>query len=177
MSEIWKFIPGFEGFYQASSLGRIKSVRRTVRGRWGNPCEIAERILVPSYTKVGYGHVLLYRNGVRTTRTIHVLVAAAFLGPRSNESINHIDGDKRNNRPSNLEYCSIAHNNRHALRTGLRINARGERHGRAKLHEGQIIEIRHRAASGAIQRRLANDYSVSAQTVCKIVNRQKWKHV
>jgi hypothetical protein len=176
-NEVWKPVPGYEGFYEVSDLGRVKSIGRIIKDRWGKDRFAPERVLVVSYTLAGYGHVLLYRNGVRITRTVHVLVAATFIGPRSDASINHIDGDKRNNRPSNLEYCSVATNNRHALDNRLRVNPRGERHGRSKLSQDQVLEIRSRVASGELQFRVAQNFGVTKQTVCKIVNRQKWQHV
>ncbi len=177
MQETWKPVVGFEGLYEVSDQGRVKSLQRTVNGPHGSKHTLPERVLAGGQTETGYWHVLLYREGVRRTRVVHVLVAEAFLGPRVGDSINHIDGNKDNNAAGNLEYCSHGDNNRHALRTGLRVNAKGSRHGHAKLNEEQVSQIRQLVASGRLQKHVARMFQVSKQTICKIVKRQKWQHV
>lgn len=174
--ENWKPVIGFDGLYEVSDFGRVKSLARKAKGLHGT-VDIPERILSLTLTTGGYQKVLLYRNGARCTRTVHKLVAAAFIGPKTNDGINHKDGDKTNNRPSNLEYCSQLENNCHALRTGLRTNPKGERHGRSKLTAVQVTQIREMAHKGRLQKEIAQLFGVSKQTVCKIVNRQKWQHI
>lgn len=108
MKEIWKDIPGYRGFYQASTFGRIRSVDRNITqiGRGGKPFTrlIKGRILKPGrYNKRGHLSVVLGRgtNGIQ----VHYLVAVTFLGSRpNNDDIRHIDGDPQNNRVDNLAY-------------------------------------------------------------------------
>ena len=76
----------------------------------------------PGPLKGGYQHIVFSRNGVVTDRLVHVLVAEAFIGPKpQRHDVNHMDGNKQNNRPENLEYCTRGDNHRHAYRTGLRV--------------------------------------------------------
>ena len=103
MSEIWKPIVGYEGLYEVSSFGRIRSV---VNG-W---------LLTPDEAR-GYLRVTLYKNGARNRQPVHRLVAMAFLpNPRNKTTINHIDEDKSNNCVSNLEWCTPKENCNHGNR-------------------------------------------------------------
>src|SRR5690349_12695799 len=92
-AEIWRPIPGFEKFYDVSNCGRVRGVRR-----W--------KIRSPNLTVKGYLHITLFQYGKRFKPIgIHRLVAWAFLGPQETGIVvNHIDGNPRNNRLSNLEY-------------------------------------------------------------------------
>jgi len=105
--EVWKDVAGYEGIYQVSDLGNVKSLNYHRERR--------EKLLHPSEDKNGYLIVLLYKNGKRKLRKVHQLVAEAFLTNEGNlPSINHKDENKRNNRASNLEYCSVGYNNRYS---------------------------------------------------------------
>ena len=99
MEEIWKDISGYEGLYQISNLGRVKSFPR-------NGTIKSERILNLFHTKDGYLFVCL-RNKGRSYPKIHRLVAEAFLdNPYNKETVNHIDGNKENNNVNNLEWAT-----------------------------------------------------------------------
>ena len=105
--ERWKDIDGFEGLYQVSDCGAVKSLCKT------------ERKLKPRMCK-GYETVCLCKNGVRNYRRINRLVAIAFIpNPENKPEVNHKDGNKRNNTVSNLEWCTASENQRHARSTGL----------------------------------------------------------
>lgn len=106
MKEIWKSIPGYEGFYEASDLGNIKSLERKYR-RPGNRI-IRERILKPNATKKGYYRVELYLLG-RKKFSVHRLVMLAFKG-ESNLQVDHINGIRDDNRLINLEYVTNREN-------------------------------------------------------------------
>lgn len=114
--EVWKDIPGYEGFYQASTLGRIKSLERLdSKGR-----RLKGRILKDGESSNGYRVVSLVRDGKQHSFTIHRLVAKLFLDRVDGKDyINHIDGDKNNNRVDNLEWCTKSENTNHAIRLGL----------------------------------------------------------
>jgi hypothetical protein len=122
--EIWKDIKNFEGLYQVSNLGRVKSLKRELTdGRiW------EERILKTPLSS-GYPCVSLRLNNVYYKERVHRLVGHAFVnGYQDKYTINHKDGDKTNNEYSNLEWCSLSENIKHALRTGLN-------NAPAKMHE------------------------------------------
>lgn len=140
--EIWKTIPGYEGLYSISNDGRVKNER------WNS-------FLRPSINHGGYACIRLSREGCPRFWTVHALVALTFIGPRPDgKVINHLDGNKLNNRPENLEYCTGAENMRHAAEHGLMSSGevhsritkattnRGEQVHLAKLTEAQVIEMR-----------------------------------
>lgn len=99
MEEIWKDIPGYEGLYQASNLGRIKSIYRY------------KKILIPYIDKNGYLRVRLYKNKVGTYKGIHKWVAETFIpNPNNFIEINHKNEIKTDNRVENLEWCNNLYN-------------------------------------------------------------------
>lgn len=109
--EIWKDIPGFEGFYKVSTLGRIQSAKRpSTKGK----------ILKQGITTKGYNKVTLCTNGVTLSRETHRFVGLTFIpNPENKPCINHINGIKTDNSVENLEWCTQQENVQHAFRTGL----------------------------------------------------------
>lgn len=100
MSDEWRDIPNWEGWYQASCAGAIKRVRASKGTRVG-------RILNPCRHKDGYLVVKLYRDTAFIQFLVHTIIAATFIGPKPDGTeVNHKDGDKRNNDASNLEYVT-----------------------------------------------------------------------
>lgn len=119
MVEIWKDIDGFEGFYQVSNLGRVKSLARVVNDYRGTGKHNKERILKPKRKNVAnsYLTVCFSKYGTITTHQIHTLVARAFLGnPDAGQEVNHKNGVKGDNRVENLEWVSRRENIMHASR-------------------------------------------------------------
>ena len=116
-TEIWKDINGYEGKYQVSNLGRVKSLARFRVGKSGSNTRMPEQLLKQSITKDGYKRVGL-RNGYRQKYFfIHRLVAQAFIpNPDNLPQVNHIDENKANNCVDNLEWCSIVYNNTYGNR-------------------------------------------------------------
>lgn len=114
--EEWKDIQGYEGLYQVSNLGRVKSLYRlNSRGQ-----KIKGKILKYSINPKGYAIVILCKNGITKTISVHRLVAIHFIeNPNNLNVINHIDGNKINNNITNLEWCTQSENVKHAYRTGL----------------------------------------------------------
>ena len=120
--EIWKDIPGYEGLYQASSYGRIKSMARVVFGK--RQKTIHERVLSPVPFTNGYLGVQLCNFGVKRW-TIHRLVCMAFYGvPDEKQHVDHIDYCKTNNSVDNLRWISNIENQRHSRinKTGIKLN-------------------------------------------------------
>ena len=126
MDELWQPIDGYQGLYEVSNLGRVRSLDRSVakRGRAGvmMTLRLQGKILQPQPDGGKRLFVTLSKNGKYKPTKVHKLVAAAFIGPRPEGlDINHIDGDHQNNAVSNLEYCTRSENMKHAVRLGLVI--------------------------------------------------------
>lgn len=116
--EIWKDIEGYEGYYQISNNGRVKSVRRRIYLGNGYTKFIEGRIRKAELSKHGYIRVLLSINGKNRKYFTHRLVANAFLNKIDGcDFVNHINGIKTDNRVDNLEWCTPAQNIRHAIET------------------------------------------------------------
>lgn len=116
IKEEWKSIKGFEGLYEVSNLGKVKSLSRIVN-RMGIKQPVRERMLSPKLTKVGYLMVGLHKEATEKYFFVHRLVASAFLeNPQGFNEVNHKDENKRNNRADNLEWCSHKYNNAYGTR-------------------------------------------------------------
>lgn len=116
MSEIWKDIKGYEGFYQCSNLGRVKSLDRYVEEHTGKKQFRKGQIIKPKTNKSnGYLQLALNKDCVRKMKYVHILVAETFI-ENTNElkTVNHKDGNKLNNCVDNLEWASYSENNKHA---------------------------------------------------------------
>lgn len=113
-NEIWKDIEGYEGLYQVSNLGRVKSLERKVSTiNNGTKClkHIDESILKPIKISNGYITINLYINGIRKKHFVHRLVANAFIpNPNNYSQVNHKDENKENNSVDNLEWCTSKYN-------------------------------------------------------------------
>lgn len=123
--EIWKDINGYEGYYQISNKGNVRSLDRFdgVHDRQGT-------IIKPSLKQNGYLQVGLRKHSTRKWIGIHRLVAIHFIeNPDNKPQVNHIDGNKQNNNVENLEWVTAKENQNHAAKRGLRDNMpKGERH-------------------------------------------------
>ena len=119
-NEIWKEIPGCDGNYMISNLGRVKSKERTYKsGRsYGVTRKNKEKVMKNCVGKSGYEQVTLtLENGKRKSFHIHRLVAEAFVpNNKKYTCVNHIDENKRNNKASNLEWCNVSYNNNYGTR-------------------------------------------------------------
>ena len=111
MEEEWRDIPNYEGLYQVSNLGRVKSLARKTNQTNKNR-HVKERILCQSKNKYGYMTIVLRRDNKRFNHIVHRLLMSAFKGC-SELPVNHIDGNKSNNIISNLEYCTYQENTIH----------------------------------------------------------------
>ena len=105
MKEVWRDIPGYEGYYQASNLGNIKSLPKKYKP--------LGRILKPQQRN-NYLIVSLSRDGKSKSQSVHRIIMKTFKG-ESNLTVNHIDGNKHNNKLENLEYCTPRDNSRHVF--------------------------------------------------------------
>lgn len=172
-AEIWVPIAGFEGAYEVSSAGRVRSLRPNKKRR-SNDGTIAQL----KHTG-GYLMVNLCANGKREQHFVHRLVAKGFL-PNPKSEVNHLDGHKTNNSLSNLEWVDRGENARHAYAAGLMqlpTSGPGEANGRAKLTEHEVVWIRAWLQSGFIARTIAPIFGVLPSTISGIRTRNTWRHV
>jgi len=171
--EEWKAIEGYEGYYEVSSLGRVRSLPRTVSSGRGWNYPVKGKILTPASDRGGYQLVTLRKDGQRTLK-VHRLVAEAFIpNPLKLPQINHKDGDKTNNRVENLEWCNSKANIAHAWETGLASSnhCSGESHHLSSVQDSHIKECLDLYQTGKwSQRKLAQKYGVSPTTV------NNWTH-
>jgi len=169
--EEWADIPGHEGVYKVSTHGRVMRVKA------GPGCH-AGKILRGDVSGKGYPRVSLYGGSRRNVHRlfIHQIVASVFIGPcPKGYQVNHIDGNKCNNYPSNLEYLTMQDNVSHARRTGL-LDVRRERSPKAKLGESDVAKIRAMYQTGEwSQRKLARKFSVSQAQIGRIVRNESWQ--
>jgi hypothetical protein len=164
MSAVMRDVPGYEGRYSASAGGQIYShiTDRFLR-TWGAGRD-------RDYQAVS----LVTAEGLIRKANVHALVALAFNGPRPDGMhVDHIDGNKANNRPENLQWVSPAENNRRARALGLNKSRpavlRGEAKPNCLISDHLLREARARRAAGETLRSLAAEYGLKKPTLCKAI--------
>ncbi len=171
--EIWKDIKDFEGYYQISNLGNVKSLDREMIVN-GGIRKYYSKSITQSIEKDGYLTVTLWKNSKSKSFRVHRLVAEAFIeNPNNYEIVNHLDGNKQNNTVGNLEWCTIKENTNHAFRTGLRKS--GEKHRWSKLTEFQVRQIPNLLNQGFSQKYISKLYGVSYSCIKNICQGRKWR--
>ena len=139
-NEEWRDVVGYEGYYQVSDQGRVKSLERKVP-KWDGERTVKERILKPAVKPTGYVEVNLYTGGKQKALTVHRLVCQAFHeNPDNKPEVNHINEDKTDNRACNLEWSTRIENCNHGTRN--------ERTGKAQskpvaqyTQDGELIKV------------------------------------
>ena len=147
MTEVWRYIPGYEDYYQVSNTGNVKSLR-------------SGKILKAPVASNGYTVLNLCFKGQKMY-TVHSLVALAFMGDSTGKTINHRDGNKLNNNLDNLEIVSYRDNNIHALERGLR--------GR-KIKPNDVPNINTLFSTGFTKSQLSRLYRVNIKTIDNVLN-------
>jgi hypothetical protein len=138
-TEIWKMVSGYEGLYEVSSYGRLKSCNKTVKGPHNSTQIRKGRILKLRPSSNGYAMPVLYRNNMFTGFALHRLVITHFKKNTDNKPIiNHKNGNKTDNHIGNLEYVTYSENIKHAYDNGLRKSSFSEMIG-AKHHAARVI--------------------------------------
>lgn len=169
-NEEWRDISGWEGFYQISDFGRLKSLKR--------PFVSKDKILKACVDLKGYLFAGLFKNNKRLAcPKIHRLVLEAFVGPRPNNfECRHKDGNKTNNRLSNIEWSTHVINERDKYSHGTIMY--GSKNGYSKLKETDVIEIRKLWETGNFtQWALAHKFNVGQSCIWSIIHRKSWKHI
>jgi|HubBroStandDraft_2_1064218.scaffolds.fasta_scaffold00002_112 hypothetical protein len=173
--EIWKDIAGYEGYYQVSNMGRIKSLERKVHGRRGLLKEMMLG-LYPNHR--GYLLVLLSKGNLKNRLIVHRLVAQHFIpNPENKPEVNHKDGNKQNNSDWNLEWFTRLENAHHSINV-LGKNQRGQNHAQAKIKEEDAIEIIMLHRTGVFTyAELGRKFNLNDGHVSGIVRGKTWKHL
>lgn len=179
--EIWRNIPNSK-FYAISSLGKVK---RLTHIKW-NPVNksystFKERILSISYNNSkNYGRIcIVFNNSTKKVCGIHRLVAESFIENFKNlPQVNHKDGDKINNKLSNLEWCSQAENMQHRIHE-LHVKPWkiGEESNFTKLTEEQVKSIPDLLARGISKVKIGEMFNVKPNTITEITSGRSWKHL
>lgn len=180
MSETWKSVRGYgDGVaecYEVSDLGRVRRSmsaperRNAYRGR----------VLKLAPNNAGYLVVgLCDGSGNTQVRYVHRVVMKAFDGGATvvRCEVNHLSGEKSDNRLVNLEWCSSSENAQHKVDTGLVEILRGEEIGNSKLDDGTVMAIRSLSKSGLTQQVIADRYGISQSSVSRVANGSGWAHV
>jgi len=140
--EVWRDIPSFEGFYQVSNFGRVKSLDRTLESKNGRKRLYVGKIHKPKIMTWGYAYVSFYRNGKYKNYSIHRLVAESFLeNPLNKQQVNHKDGIKTNNDVNNLEFVTQSENIKHSYKIGIRKHPRLGLFGKDNPKSKPIIQL------------------------------------
>lgn len=174
MIEQWKPIPGYEGYYEVSDYGNVKSLARIGKRKDGTPNPIKEKILKPCVNSNGYYYLNLCKDGNTKNVRVHRLVAISFLNS-SDLQVNHRNGIKTDNRLENLEWVSRSDNSKHAYALGLNKRIAGEKHPFSKLTQDQANEIRRKYVRWKYpMMKLAEEYNVNDSIIRRIVKNRSY---
>lgn len=174
--EIWKDITGYEGYYQVSNLGRVKSLSRELNIKKGVR-KTKERIIANSNNGNGYFVCSLSKGMKRKSILTHRLVAMAFIDNKENfNEVNHKDGNKNNNSSYNLEWCNRQYNINHSWDNKL-TNCIGEGHHNSILNNNIVTEMRNKYSGGNYSyKKLSDEYGVNMFTIRNVIKRYTWNH-
>ena len=173
MMEEWKSIDGFEGFYEVSNFGNVRSLNYH---NWG-----IVKNLTPTIDRYGYERVCLCKNGKQFNRLVHRMVATAFIGnPDNLPQINHLNEIKTDNRAENLEWCSAKDNVNHGTRNERMSKSKRNTNCRAIVQSDlQGKEIRKWVSFMEVNRVLGYDVGFLARCCkgrCETAYGYKWRY-
>lgn len=177
MKEIWKPVVGYEGLYEVSSLGKIRSLDRTVLGRGGCFRRIKGRIVKEYIDEDGRALVGLWKLNKGVTRFVCHIVLEAFVGPRppGHEACHFPDINPANNAVSNLRWDTSAANKEDSRKHGTL--PLGERKYQAKIKDEEVPKIFKRLYEGEHNIEVAESYGVHVRVISDIRNGLTYKHV
>ena len=171
--ENWKAVVGAEGWYEVSDLGRVR------RCRAGKATSSGRLLKLTPRKRDGRVAVTLQlgSSGRKLSKNVASLVMEAFVGPAPERNdVNHINGDKTDNRLCNLEYCNRLQNVHHAIATGLQNNA-GEGNGMSKYTADAITAAHHLVQQGMNYRTASRATGVSVGMIQQVATGKRWKHL
>ncbi len=172
--EEWKSVPSYEGLYEVSNTGKVKSLARWKQNDPNRtPYWIPERLIYQHKAPHGYMMVCLSKNGDTRTFSVHRLMLRAFLGepPHKHEAC-HANGIRDDNRLENLRWDTRVNNFKDREKHGN--TPRGERNGCSKLDDEKVRAI---LADSRSNRQIAKSYGITGVTVDRIKRRESWAHV
>jgi len=172
--EIWKEIKEYEGIYEASNTGLIRSIDRESKHNIAITTFVRKgKLLNSTPKKSGYLRVFLSKNNKVKTFYVHRLVAECFLEKTNNKNqVNHLNGIKSDNRIENLEWCTKTENIKHGFDTGL-LNC-GEKSIFSKLNEEKVLQIVDLRKKGYKLIELSEKFDVTKMTIMRILNGTNW---
>lgn len=172
IDEVWAPISGYEGLYEVSDLGRVRSLDRehTMNGRHPTPYKRKLKGKLMKLSGSPYLMVTLNKLGCKPKRyLVHRLVAEQHCTNNGKPEVNHIDEDKCNNVATNLVWCSRKENASHSVK-----RFRGSNSGTAKLTERDVLSILDDLNNGYSQAEIAVNYNVTNHTIHKIKSGKNW---
>lgn len=173
--EIWSEVKGYEGLYEISSYGNIRSIDRRFKDSIGRNRLIKSTLLKTRKNKNGYIDIVLLKEGRQSSFLIHRLVALNFIINNDNkEQINHKDGNKQNNNICNLEWCTRKENIKHSFDNNLQNVNMGENHANTSLKNEDVVFI---FKSDLKRKELSKMFNVSYQSICDIKRGRTWFHI
>ena len=180
MDEIWKAVTSKEAWLEVSNLGRVRSLPSVRVGMREGRVHLQRRqgtLFSPFLNRGGYRVIAPKFGASRRKVFVHRLVADEFVpGYFDGACVNHIDGNKTNNRCDNLEWTTLAENTRLQWATGL-VNLRGEKHPSSKITDIQTEEIRARRRVGERVASLAAEYGISTSLIYMIMKGTKHSYI
>ena len=172
----WKGVSEYEGLYEVSSSGLVRSLDRTVPHSAYENMKLVGRIKKQTVDNQGYSYISLCKNGKCLVKRVHRLVAATFLPKSHKKEVNHKNGKKSDNRKENLEWCTALENTTHAFKNKLMNRRDGEQNGNSKLTLKQVKEIKKKYIPRKYHMgMLANEYSVIKSMIHFIISGQNWR--
>ncbi len=172
--EKWSEIAGYEGIYEISTNGNIHSVTRNIGNRWGTVTLVHGKALKPKVDDGGYLVIGLCKDGKKTFFSIHRLVALTFIvNPEDKKTVNHKDGDKKNNNMCNLEWATQIEQMAHARQLDL-IIPRGEH---KYSPEFKLTVLNYLEDKQCSIKELASVFDISERTAGRIAAGKIVKHV
>lgn len=165
--EIWLPITGYEGYYEISNIGNVRSINRWVKDRRGRKM-VRGKDKLAIIGNNGYYSVSLYKFGEGKTYLVHRLIAIHFIpNPNNKPFINHKDSNKLNNSIDNLEWCTNQENIIHASQNG---KIGGDNHYACRIKKADKDRIKQLSASGTPQYKIAEIFKTSRSHISRIVN-------
>lgn len=178
--EVWKPVVGYEGLYEVSNLGRVKSLARKINGVCNNlPCVYTkkEKILKTDEPS-GYHRVMLWYKDKKERKQVHRLVLESFIGPcPEGMECCHSDGDPSNNRLDNLRWDTHSNNQYDCIKHGRHVDNKGENNGMSKLKDGEVWLIKKLLLNGIKRDKITEMFKISPQNLVNIIKNRTWKHV
>jgi hypothetical protein len=175
--EEWRDVIGYECLYEVSSEGQIRSKKRTVIRKNGRSYAVNQNVLKPSEDGCGYYRTALSGKGKLKTVKVHRIVAAAFVGEITEGlEVNHINGNKKDNRATNLELVTRSENVRHAFKIGLARPMRGSDNPTAIIDEAIARDIKMLLGHFSCSK-IAKYFEISIHIVKDISRGRTWAHV